>query len=380
MNQHEITTNEKQIFRNTYYLSLIIKKISRGEDIKYKPLKEAFNLILKNKVKERDFHFGAFFAALKTKGPTEEEISALVDAALELDNFKNKGKLKLSFPEKIYNIIGSGKDDIKTFNVSTATAFLASAGGLKVAKSLSYATSGLTGGRDALEEVGVNLNITPLKMVKALEIYGVAFFAIENQIPKFDKVYGGKFFFIHPLSYVFPALISPIKINNILYGIADINTELSAKLLRKYNFDNSAVVCGMNKSQDKYIDEISIIGPTKITELRNRQIKTYIFNPEQIGLKLAREKDIISESREESILTFLRVLNGLDDGPKSEMVCLNSGVLFYISGKCDSIEEGYLLSKELIESKKVIYKLQELIEFTHGDKKKFKAWMKRLYE
>jgi len=380
MNKHEITKNEKQIFRNTYYLSLIIKKIIRGEDIKYKPLKEAFNLILKNEVKERDLHFGAFFAALKTKGSTEEEISALVDAALELDNFKNKEKLKLSVPEKVYNIVGSGKDDIKTFNVSTATAFLASAGGLKIAKSLSYATSGLTGGRDVLEEVGVNLNITPLKMVKALEKYGVAFFAIENQIPKFDKVYGGKFFFIHPLSYVLPALISPIKVNNILYGIADINTELSAKLLRKYNFDNSAVVCGMNKDQNKYIDEISIIGPTKITELRNQHIKTYTFNPEQIELKLAREKDIVSESREESILAFLRVLSGLDNGPKSEMVCLNSGMLFYISGECDSIEEGYLLSNELIESRKVIYKLQELIEFTHGDKKKFKAWMKRLYE
>jgi len=380
MTEYESNVNKKQIVRNTYYVSTIIKEITRGKNIKYKPLKEAFSLILKNKVEQKDLHFGALFAALKTKGPTEDEITALLDSALELDNFKNKEKIKLNYPEKIYNIVGSGKDDIKTFNVSTTAAFIASASGLKVTKNSSYATTGITGGRDILEEIGINLNLPTSRMIEALEKYGITFFAIENQIPKFDKAYGGKFFFIHPLSYILPALILPICVDGVLYGVADIDTELTARLLKKYNFNNSMVVCGMNRYKNKYIDEISIVGPTKITEIRNGDIQTYIFHPEQIGLRLAEEEEIISNiSREESTLTFLRVLSGLDNGPRREMACLNSGALLYISGNCNSIEEGYSLSRELIESKKPMSKLQALVTFTGGNRKKFNALVKKLY-
>ncbi|MEM3373563.1 MAG: hypothetical protein QXF76_05085 [Candidatus Anstonellales archaeon] len=380
MTKYESTLDKKRIVRNTYEVSLIIKEITRGKDIEYKRLKKAFSLILENKVEQKDLHFGALFAALKTKRPTEEEIIALLDTALQLDEFNNKEKIKLDYLGKIYNMVGSGKDDIKTFNVSTTAAFIASAGGLRVAKNSSYATAGITGSRDILEGIGINLNLPTSKMIEALEKYGIAFFAIENQIPKFDKAYGGKFFFIHPLSYILPALVLPIYVDGVLYGIADIDTELSARLLKKYNFDNSMVVCGMNNYKNKYIDEISIFRPTKITEIRNRSIKTYIFHPERIGLKLAKEKEIISNiNREENTLTFLRILSGLDNGPRSEMTCLNSGALLYISGICDSIKEGYSLSKELIESKQPLSKLQALVNFTGGNTKKFDALVKKLY-
>jgi anthranilate phosphoribosyltransferase len=239
-----------------------------------------------------------------------------------------------------------------------------------IAKSASYATSGITGSRDILEDVGINLTIPIFKMMEALQKYGIAFFPIENQIPKFDEAYGGKFFFIHPLSYILPALILPVQADSILYGIADPNTELTAKLLRKYNFDNSMVVCGMNRFENKFIDEISIIGPTKITEIRNTRIRTYIFRPGQIDLKIAKKKEIININEKENRLTFLRVLSNLDNSVKSQMAYLNSAALLYISGNCASIKEGYSLSKELTESGKPLSTLQLLIEFTGGNKKK----------
>ena len=360
----------------TNQVAYSIKKLMRGQDLDKKEAKTTLKKILKGNIDSQYTNFGGFLAAMNTKGPTLEEVNGLIEAAFSLDDFEPTRE-KIETEKPVYTICGSGKDDYKTFNVSTTASFIASACGVVITKNGSEATSQTTGASGVLAELGLNLSAGKQKMIESAENDDIAFFTIERQIEKFDSVYGGKFYFPHPLSYGFPALIIPIDVDGVIYGSTEKDTELAAKALKSHGFDNSIVV-NNEITENKFIDELSVFGENRFTTIREESLETMKRSFERLRSEDYNYKEISSENREENARKLVSVLLGEEKGPMTDVACLNAGAILYAANKADSIEDGFFQAKEKVETGEPYEKLEALISNSGGDLTKLENHRKRI--
>lgn len=343
-----------------YFISNL-KKIISGQNLDRSETEKCLIHLLDHDLGiANDVCFGAFFAALQTKKPTIDEVAGLMDAVIKYDRIP--ADIERNFQTPLCGIIGSGKDDLRTFNVSSISSIIAAAAGVKVIKNGSRAEASVAGTTDVFEELGANVLIRDQNVLnQSISEINFAFCDAEPYFPKMVKEYLGKFYFVHPLSYILP-VASGVRFDRVVFGLAKDETEFTAELLLKLGYDNSLVVAGHDTNNQNF-DEISNIGPTKITEIKNGKISTYFISPEDLGFATAHYEDIKEgQSVQENAKIFRDVISGTDRSPKRDIVLMNAGALIYISGLTSSIQEGIKLAKMTVDSGKAEKVLDSFVQ------------------
>lgn len=340
-----------------------LQRIMRGENLKMQDIEESFKIILDHQLGyANDVSFGAFLASLQTKGATVDEVLGLINVVMNYD------RKKITYHGEVSNlcgIIGSGKDSLKTYNISTAAAIIAASVGVKVVKNGSRSESSNAGTTDVMEALGVNIHMTEEQTLNTLQNTGITFCDAEPYFPRMGKEYVGKFLFIHPLSYIL-SIASGLSFNKILFGIASDETDFVGDLLERMGFDEFLVVSGKGKKGT--LDEISNIGSTIITEKKNNIRKTYTIFPEDWGVKTANYSDIQQLKNARHSAKFLKtILSDKGHNFAQDIALMNSGALIYLAGIAQDPILGIQMAKEAIDSGKAMKKLEELI--IHSNKK-----------
>lgn len=338
-----------------------LKNIISGNNISREEARNTLIFLLDHKLeKANDVCFGAYFAALQTKRPTIDEVAGLMDAVTDYDRIPTE--ISRSFNTPLCGIIGSGKDDLKTFNVSSISSIVAAASGVKVIKNGSRAEASVAGTTDVFEELGANVLLRDKEVLeRSLNSIGFAFCDAQPYFPKMVKEYLGKYYFVHPLSYILP-VASGVKFDRVVFGLANDNTEFTAELLLTLGYQNSIVVAG-HDDEGRCIDEISNIGPTKITRIIGTHFETTTIKPSDLGIQKARYTDIMEgRSVHENAEIFRNVVSGKEHGPQRDIVLMNAGALIHISGIAKSIQDGIIKANQAIESGKANQLLNKFIE------------------
>ncbi len=329
-----------------------------------------FKLILTHpQVKARDAQLGAFLNGLMVKGPTSSEVATLIRTALNIDGLI---RFRPSIPqgEVLVGVAGSGKKGLKTFNISTPACIVAATLGAYVAKPGSGATSSVSGSRDFAAVVGAK-TLTHQEMSDVLLSTKFGLFPIEDLIPKFDGVYGGKTFGPTPLSFGLPAIANPIVCDAFLYGLSHPKVRLSLEVFRSFKCKEVMVVASSHDNIH-YVDELTPLQKNTIGKISGGLIK----DVEELNFAsvnqcpLCNPADLQSgESLIENIHFAVKVLEGKGTAPRECAVALNAAAILVLSNKAATVEEGFRASLDAIRSGRCLTKLEEFIEATGGNKK-----------
>ena len=359
--------------KNNGHINEVLYRLNVNSDIEPELLEKAFNQVLINTdSKTRDVQMGSILTGLMGRGPNVDQISALLRTIFSFDGFDYNNKVKIDLPnnEKLICSVGSGKKGYKTMNISTPALLIAATYGIYCAKPASSSTSSVTGSSDFLNEVGVNMDLNIKEMGEVIKKTRFGVFSIENLLPKFDNIYGGRFYVPHTLSFGLAALASPVIFDHILYGLAHPNVELSADVLRKFNVENALVV---SSSYDgiHYIDEIGINGTSKIVGIKDgKKGDVKNFNPhDYLDIPLYSVEDISQgKTVQQNVQYVIDVLRGVGKQAHEDIICINTGSVMYLAGKVETFVEGYHIAKKIIKTGAPLEKLIEVVHATNGDK------------
>lgn len=356
-------------------INKVLLRLNCHKELDPQMLSEAFQTILTDdQIIARDTQLGALLSGLMVKGPTVEEVMALIKAALSVENFK-KQEVKLPNNNILVGLAGSGKKGIKTINISTPAAIIAASAGAFVGKVGSFSTSSLTGSADFMSILGVNISNNIETSISNLIQTGFGFFSIENLIPKFDKVYGQRMFVPNPLSYAFPALISPVKYDALLYGLAHNNIALSINVFSELGYRDVMVV---NSTDDNlhFLDEIGLFECNYVGRIIDG-VKSPIqqLDPvKELNIKKYLTRDLVTgRTPEENVKLAIDVLCGRGMGIYEDIICVNAAAILLLAKKVKSLMEGFKLAKSHIHTKKAFYKILEIIEINGGSNKLIKT-------
>ena len=295
----------------------------------------------------------AFLTGLRMKGETIEEITALAKG------MRAKGT-KVNTNGDVFEIVGTGGDEVGTFNISTTSAFVIASAGVSVAKHGNRSVSSKSGAADVLEHLGVNLNLDAAQNEEVLKKVGICFL--------FAQVYHSSMKYVGPVRKeigirtvfnILGPLTNPAATNLQLLGVYD---EKLAKPLAQV-LSNLGVVRGASVYGNG-LDEITLAGPSKVYEINHGTITNYEISPEQFGFKTCDLEDLIGGTPEENAQITKDILSGKEQGPKRQVVQMNAGMSLYLAGKADTLEEGVKLAGDLIDSGKALKKLEAFKEAT----------------
>ena len=299
----------------------------------------------------------AFLAALSTKSARAETTDEIAGCAAAM----RAHATKVEAGDDLFEIVGTGGDNAHSFNISTTSALVAAAGGMKVAKHGNRAASSQCGTADCLEALGVNIDQSPEKCVELLREVGMCFFFAQkyHSSMKYVGAIRRELGFRTVFNILGP-LTNPGTPTMQLLGVYDdYLVEPLAQVLVNLGIRRGMVVYGTDK-----LDEISVSAPTKICEIRDGWFKTYIVTPEQFGLKRCAKEALEGGTPEENAEITRRILKG-EKGSRRDAVLMNAGAALYIGGKADSMEDGIRLAAKLIDSGKAYEKLEQFIEVSN---------------
>lgn len=325
----------------------ILNKLCNKEDLTDSDAKEVMESIMNGKL--TDSQTGAVLIALQNKGVSTNELSAFVEV-LKTFAVKIKPDIKL-----LADTCGTGGDKKSTFNISTVSAFVLAGCGVGVAKHGNKAVSSNCGSADILEKLGVNIDLSPDQSKECIEQVGIGFLFAPTYHPAFKNVaHIRKELGVRTVFNMLGPLLNPADAAAQVIGVFDPSlTELFAETLKNLGMKNAMVVHGEG------MDEITLTGKTKITQLKDGRIETFCLNPSDYGFKKCSENNLKVSSQEESKKTFLDILNS-KKSPKRDIVLLNTAAGLIVAGKAENFEEGIKLAAESIDSGKALEKFHEL--------------------
>lgn len=297
----------------------------------------------------------SLLTALQIKGATIEEITA---SAISMRNHADVMDTNMDITE----IVGTGGDKSNSFNISTTSAFVAAATGVKVAKHGNRAASSKSGAADVLEKLGLNLMLEKEKSLEMLEklnfcfLFAVKYHAAMKYVAPVRKTLG-----IRTIFNILGPLTNPAKANMQVLGVY--SKELVNPMSRVLS--NIGVKRGMTVFGMDGLDEISASDKTYVCEFRDGWFKEYEIEPEDFGYKKCDKSELEGGTPEENAEITRNILNGtLRDG-KRNAVCLNAGAAIYVAGKADSLAEGIKIAEETIDSGKAIERMNEIVAFSN---------------
>jgi anthranilate phosphoribosyltransferase len=332
-------------------ISKLIEKKSLNQDETKAVMKEIMN------GNATQAQIGAFLTALRIKTESIEEITACAEIMRE---FATRISPKV---DNLIDTCGTGGDLIKTFNISTTTAFVIAGCGLAVAKHGNRSVTSKCGSADVLEAVGLKLDSSPKEIEESINKYGIGFLFAPKFHPAMKYVIGPrKEIGIRTIFNILGPLTNPASANRQIMGVYDPNlTEKLAKVLINLGVKHAMVVHGLDG-----LDEVSTIGKTRISEASESVILTYEVTAKDFGLSQTKKETILAkESIEQNVMDLYKILTG-EKGPKADIVLANSAAALKVSLDTD-FKEGVEMAKESIASGKAYQKLKILIKETSGD-------------
>ncbi|MGD8568570.1 MAG: anthranilate phosphoribosyltransferase [Gammaproteobacteria bacterium] len=297
---------------------------------------------------------GGFLVGLRMKGETVDEITAAAKVMRELAAHVN-----VSDPH-LLDTCGTGGDGAKTFNVSTAVAFVAAAAGAKVAKHGNRSVSSKSGSADVLEAAGVNLDLSPEQIAQCIEQVGVGFmFAPKHHGAMKHAIGPRKEMGVRTIFNVLGPLTNPAGAPNQLLGVFSHHWVAPlAEVLGQLGSRHVMVV-----HAEDGMDEISIGAPTRVAELKGGEVKTYNITPGEFGIDQGDVSALAVDDAAQSLAMIKGVLNN-DAGPARDIVLLNAGAAIYTAGLTDNMADGIELAKEKLANGEAAKKLDALVQFT----------------
>lgn len=333
-----------------------IVKIVNKEDLTYDEAYTVMNEIMSGETTPTQN--AAFLAALSTKSARAETTDEIAGCAAAMRDHATKVDADMD----LFEIVGTGGDNAHSFNISTTSALVAAAGGMKVAKHGNRAASSKCGTADCLEALGVNIEQSPEKCVELLEKVGMCFFFAQKYHTSMKYVGAiRKELGFRTVFNILGPLTNPGSPKMQLLGVYDeYLVEPLAQVLISLGVKRGMVVYGQDK-----LDEISMSAPTTVCEFKDGWFKTYTITPEEFGFERCTKADLVGGTPDENAKITLAILNG-EKGHKRNAVLMNAGAALYIGGKAETFKEGVALAAELIDSGKAAETLKKFIDISNS--------------
>lgn len=332
-----------------------IEKVVNKMDLTYDEAYTVMNEIMSGE--STPTQNAAFLASLSTKSAKAETTDEIAGCAAAMRDHATKVDTGMD----IFEIVGTGGDNAHSFNISTTSALVAAAGGMKVAKHGNRAASSKCGTADCLEALGVNIQQDPDKCIELLGEVGMCFFFAQKYHTSMKYVGAiRKELGFRTVFNILGPLTNPGSPKMQLLGVYDeYLVQPLAQVLINLGVEKGMVVYGQDK-----LDEISLSSPTTVCEFKDGWYKTYVITPEQFGLERCQKSDLVGGTPEENAQITLNILKG-EKGHKRNAVLMNAGAALYIGGKADSMADGIKLAGEIIDSGKALETLNKFIEVSN---------------
>lgn len=332
-----------------------IVKIVNKEDLTYDEAYTVMNEIMSGEATSTQN--AAFLAALSTKSARAETTDEIAGCAAAMREHATRVETDMD----LFEIVGTGGDNAHSFNISTTSALVAAAGGMKVAKHGNRAASSRCGTADCLEALGVNIQQSPEKCIELLNKVGMCFFFAQKYHTSMKYVGAiRKELGFRTVFNILGPLTNPGSPKMQLLGVYDeYLVEPLAQVLINLGVKRGMVVYGQDK-----LDEISMSAPTTVCEFKNGWFKTYTITPEDFGFERCTKEDLIGGTPEENAKITLDILRG-EKSHKRNAVLMNAGAALYIGGKAETMKDGVALAAKIIDSGKAFETLERLIEVSN---------------
>ena len=332
-----------------------IHDVAEGKDLSHEAAKEVMNEIMSGETTPAQM--AAFLIGLRMKGETIDEITACAEVMRE-----KALKFTPDFP--VMDIVGTGGDEVGTFNISTTAAFVTAAGGVPVAKHGNRSVSSKSGAADVLEQLGVTLNLPVERSEEILRRTGFCFlFAQEYHS---SMKYAGpvrKEMGIRTIFNILGPLANPAGASMQLLGVYDRRlVEPMAQVLSNLGVKRGLVVCGSDG-----LDEATVTGPTHVCEIRFGELTQYDVTPEEFGLGRYPLAELIGGTPAENAVLTREILAGKITGAKRDIVVLNAALALYLGTDDCTVAQCIDKAKELIDSGAALKKLEEFAAATREE-------------
>ena len=330
----------------------VLERVINGKDLSEEESFRVMRAIMSGNLSQVEI--SAFLTAMRMKEETPEEIAGFARAMREFC-IKIKPRVK-----SLVDVCGTGGDDLGTFNISTTSMFIVAGSGICVAKHGNRSITSNCGSADVLEELGINLNLEFEKIQECIERIGIGFmFApLHHSAMKYVMPVRRKLGFRTVFNILGP-LTNPAFAESQLMGVFSAElTEKLAKVFKILGLRRAMVVHG-----EPGMDEISICGKTKISELRDDEIRTYFIKPEDFGMKRRSVRELRGGDARENASILRRILSCEGDDAKTNITLINSAGGIVVGGIADDLEHGLEIARDTLESGNAYKKLNEFIEF-----------------
>ena len=330
-----------------------IYQLINGNDLTYEQAREVMEEMMTGTATQAQM--GGFLTVLRMQGETIDEITAFATVMRE------KG-IKIEPKREVIDIVGTGGDEVGTFNISTTSAFVVAAGGVPVAKHGNRSVSSKSGAADVLERLGANLNLTPEQNEKVLNACDVCFlFAQKYHSSMKYAAPIRKELGVRTVFNILGPLSNPAAATMQLLGVYDKKlAKPLAQVLSNLGVTRGVAVCG-----EDGLDEITLTGETDVHEIRFGEITSYTITPEQFGLRRCALSELVGGTPEENAQIAKDILTGKEKGPKRDIVVMNAGMSLYLGKDGISLEQGIRMAQDILDSGKAYKKLQEFVKLTN---------------
>ncbi|REK66141.1 MULTISPECIES: anthranilate phosphoribosyltransferase [Cohnella] len=329
-----------------------LARIMGGEDLTLSEAREVMSLMMKGEATPAQI--AGLVIALRMKGETVDEITGFAEA---MRSFASRVPTER---RDLLDTCGTGGSGIHKFNISTSSAIIAAAAGVRVAKHGNRAMSGKAGSADVLEALGVNISLSPEEAAECLERTGICFMFAQTFHPALRHAAAPRRELgVRTIFNMLGPLANPAGADCQLMGLYDRSrTETVAHVLKRLGLRRALVVGSYDG-----LDEISISAPTQVSELRDGKVSTYDITPEQLGLRTVPLSEVKGGDARENAAIIRRVLAG-ERSAYRDVVLLNAGACIYVAGRAATLAEGVRTAAETIDSGKALDKLQQWIATT----------------
>lgn len=344
-----------------------ISKVLTGKDLTKVEAEDLMRVIMSGEATPAQI--GSFLTALRLKGEAVEEITSFARVMREF-----AARINPKVSGTLVDTCGTGGDKVKTFNISTAVALVAAGAGIPIAKHGNRSVTSKAGSADVLETLGVKIDLYPPGVERCIEEIGFGFM--------FAPVFHGAMKYATPVRReigirtvfnILGPLTNPANARAQVLGVYDRDlTEILANVLVGLDVRHAMVVHGLDG-----LDEISNLGKTQISEVKGGEVRTYTVDPKDFGFDLAKPEDIKGYDMEGNAILLIKILKG-SDGPRRDVVLMNSAAAMIVGGKASDFKEGVEVAKEAIDDGKAYEKLRALIKATGGDISKLEILEARL--
>jgi anthranilate phosphoribosyltransferase len=341
-----------------------IRRVVEGQHLNRSEAESVMNEIMTGKA--TDAQIASFLTALRMKCETVDELIGFARVIREKASpVRPHGPVAASFSgtdrDMLVDTCGTGGDATGTFNISTATAFVVAGAGIRVAKHGNRSVSSLCGSADVVEALGIRIDLPPDAVARCIDEVGIGFLyaPLLHEAMRY-VVLARREMKIRTVFNLLGPICNPARATAQVLGVYNEDlTEIMAQVLCELGSERAFVVHGSDG-----LDEITISGESKISEVRDGEVRTYYVTPEDFGISRSPINAIQGGDARQNAAIIRDILSG-QRGTRQDVVLLNAAAGLVVGGKASGLHEGILLARESVQSGSALSCLDRLVELTH---------------